>query len=538
VWDLLLSDFARDLTARATAQPTVEDVVLDVRTAMRRSANFHRDLVAVESGGSSLTFGEAWDRGLRLANALISLGAKPGDRVAVLEDNCIEAADFYLATAIAHLVRVPLYRRNSRVAHEHMLRHTDAKIVVVSSEYAEEVIGLDDEIDGLQIIVRDAGYNAWLASHPAVDPDPEVSLDDVFIIRHSAGTTGQAKGIAYTHRAWTSATRDWFYMLPPVTLGDRCLHVGPISHGSGYLFLPIWLAGGCNVLAPKFDAAQFFSILRERQIAYFFAVPTMLADLVDRASGQPQDLPHLKTILVSGAPISERTALAAHAVFGDTLYQLYGQTEAVPVAMMGPQEWFGKLDGSEPLRAAGRIMPFAELEIRDESNRAVGVGETGQIAIRCEGQMTGLWADDDLTAARLRDGWVLTGDIGKVDEHGFVYVIDRADDMIVSGGFNIWPAELEQVIDQLPGVREVVVVGVPHEKWGEAPLAIVHVDPEAELSEQDIIEACRREVGSYKKPARVLFRNEPMPRSQVGKIQRKAIREPFWEGLQRRVAGS
>ena len=182
--------------------------MLDVRTAMRRSANFHRDLVAVESGGSTLTYGEAWERGLRLANALIGLGAKPGDRVAVLEDNCIEAADFYLATAIANLVRVPLYRRNSRVAHEHMLRHTDAKIVVVSSDYADEVKGFDDEIDGLQIIIRDGGYNDWLASHEVVDPDPEVSLDDMFIIRHSAGTTGQAKGIAYTHRAWMAAARD------------------------------------------------------------------------------------------------------------------------------------------------------------------------------------------------------------------------------------------------------------------------------------------------------------------------------------------
>ena len=512
--------------------------MLDVRTAMRRSANFHRDLVAVESGGSTLTYGEAWERGLRLANALIGLGAKPGDRVAVLEDNCIEAADFYLATAIANLVRVPLYRRNSRVAHEHMLRHTDAKIVVVSSDYADEVKGFDDEIDGLQIIIRDGGYNDWLASHEVVDPDPEVSLDDMFIIRHSAGTTGQAKGIAYTHRAWMAAARDWFYTLPAVKLGDACLHVGPISHGSGYLFLPTWIAGGRNVLAPKFDAGQVLSVLKDRKIGYFFAVPTMIADLVERAVGQRQDLPHLKAIIVGGAPISERTALAGYAVFGDAMHQIYGQTEAVPAAMMGPQEWFGKFDGSQPLRAAWRIMPFTELEIRDESNRPLPVGEPGQIAVRCEGQMTGIWGDDELTASRLRDGWVLTGDIGKVDEHGFLYVIDRADDMIVSGGFNIWPAELEQVIARLPGVSEVVVVGVPHEKWGEAPLAVVHRAPNAQLSGPDIIEACRRELGSYKKPTRVVFRAEPMPRSQVGKIQRKVIREPYWAGQQRRVAGS
>ena len=512
--------------------------MLDVRSAMRRSATFHRDLVAVQSGGSKLTYGEAWDRGLRLANALISLGAKPGDRVAVLEDNGIEACDFYLATAIANLVRVPLYRRNSSIAHEHMIRHTDTTIVVASQEYAHEIAGLHEQIEGLHIVVRDGGYEEWLARFSADDPDPNVSLDDVFIIRHSAGTTGRAKGIAYTHRAWMSATRDWFYMLPPVTLGDACLHVGPISHGSGYLFLPIWLAGGCNVLAPKFDSETFMATLVDQRIAYFFAVPTMIADVVRRVHGQSQDLPYLKTVLVSGAPISEPTALGGHAVFGDTMYQLYGQTEAVPVAMMGPEEWFGKLDGSDPLHAAGRIMPFAELEIRDDENHPVPTGEPGEIAIKCEGQMTGLWDDDELTNTRLRDGWVLTGDIGRVDDHGFLYVIDRVDDMIVSGGFNIWPAELEQVIATLPGVLEVVVVGVPHEKWGEAPLAVVYAEIGATPSEDEVIEVCRRALGSYKKPTQVTFTDQALPRSPVGKIQRKVIREPFWGEHQRRVAGS
>jgi acyl-CoA synthetase (AMP-forming)/AMP-acid ligase II len=193
--------------------------LLDVRTAMRRAAHFHRDLPAVKSGDCTLTFGQAWERGLRLANALIALGAKPGDRVAVLEDNGIAAADFYLATAIANLVRVPLYRRNSPVAHEHMITHTGTRIVVTSEEYAHELAGLEDKVDGLRVVVRGDGYGDWLAAHEATDPDPEVSLDDVFIIRHSAGTTGKAEGIAYTHRAWMSATRDWFGAAPTRRLG-------------------------------------------------------------------------------------------------------------------------------------------------------------------------------------------------------------------------------------------------------------------------------------------------------------------------------
>ena len=220
--------------------------------------------------------------------------------------------------------------------------------------------------------------------------------------------------------------------------------------------------------------------------------------------------------MVSGAPISARTAAAGHQVFGDTMYQLYGQTEAVPVTFMGPREWFGTLPGSDPLRAAGRIMPFAELEIRDEDNQAVPVGTEGEIAIRCEGQMTSLWDEPEQTAARLRDGWVLTGDIGRVDEHGFLYVIDRVDDMIVSGGFNIWPAELEQVISALPGVREVVAFGVPDDKWGETPLAEVILDDGAALDGATVIAACVAELGSYKKPAQVVFRHRAVPAQPGG----------------------
>ncbi|MDR0344226.1 MAG: AMP-binding protein [Nocardiopsaceae bacterium] len=512
--------------------------MLDVRTAMRRSAEFHRDLVAVESQGRQLTFGEAWERGLRLANALLALGLQPGDRVAVLEDNSIEAADFYLGTAAANLVRVPLYRRNSPEAHRYMIEHTGCRAVVVAEEFAHEVAGLADVIEGLQVVVRGDDYERWLAAQPATDPSPPVSLDDVFIIRHSAGTTGRAKGIAYTHRAWMSTTRDWCYMLPPIDLGDNCLHVGPISHGSGYLFLPVWLAGGRNLLHLRFEATTVLDTLAKDSVGYFFAVPTMVADLVRTTGGHPLELPALKSVVISGAPITERTALAGREVFGDRLYQMYGQTEAVPVTFMGPREWFGTLPGSQPLRSAGRIMPFAELEIRDADNHALPVGEEGEIAIRCDGQMTGIWNDPELTALRLRDGWVLTGDVGRLDEHGFLYVIDRVDDMIISGGFNIWPAELEQAIAQLPGVREVAVFGVPDDKWGETPLAVVVTEDGARLAEDTVIEACRTALGSYKKPSSVILQTEPLPRSPVGKIQRKALREPYWAGQERRVAGS
>lgn len=512
--------------------------MLDVRTAMRRSAQFHRELPAIGSGDLRLTFGEVWQRGLRLANALLAAGLQPGDRVAVLEDNSIPAADFFVGSAAANLVRVPLYRRNAPSAHLNMLAGTQCKAIVVAEEYAAELDPIKDQLKEVKVIVRDSGYEAWLASFPDSDPNPEIGLDDTFIIRHSAGTTGKAKGIAYTHRAWMNTTRDWFYMLPPVELGDKCLHVGPISHGSGYLFLPVWLAGGCNLLDRKFDASDFISRIKRDQIGWFFAVPTMVADIVDSVGGQPQDLPSLKAVMISGAPISTRTALAAHKVFGDTLFQMYGQTEAVPVSFMGPHEWFSSGPDSDRVRSAGRIMPFAELEIRDIDNKSLPIGEEGEIAIRCDGQMTGVWGDPDLTARRLRDGWVLTGDIGRLDEHGYLYVVDRVDDMIVSGGFNIWPAELEQAIQTLAQVREAVVFGIPDQRWGEAPLALVVKREGTDLTEDTVIETCRLVLGSYKKPTKVVITLDPLPRSPVGKIQRKVLREPYWAGEERRVRGA
>lgn len=511
--------------------------MLDVRSAMRRSAQFHRDLPAIVGDDRQLTFGESWERGMRLANALLAAGLRPGDRVAVLEDNCIEAADFYVGSVAANLVRVPLYRRNSKAAHLDMLASTQCRAVVVSEDYAHELDGVPEQVENLAVIVRDSGYEKWLASFPADDPDPEIDLDDVFIIRHSAGTTGRAKGISYTHRAWMSTTRDWFYMLPPVERGDKCLHVGPISHGSGYLFLPVWLAGGTNLLDRKFDAGDFIPRVTRDGIGWFFAVPTMIADIVEAVESKPQDLPSLKAVMISGAPIRAKTARAGHGVFGDTLFQMYGQTEAVPVTFMGPREWFSEVPGSDPTRAAGRVMPFAELEIRGPENDPLPIGEEGEIAIRCEGQLTGIWGEPELSAARLRDGWVLTGDIGVLDANGYLYVVDRVDDMIVSGGFNIWPAELEEVITSVPEVREAMVFGIPHEKWGETPLAVVVTDSDA-LDEAAVIEACRTELGSYKKPSSVVFRTEPLPRSPVGKIQRKVLREPYWAAQERRVSGS
>ncbi len=513
---------------------------MDVRSLMRRAALLNAGREAVVHRDRRLTFAEAWDRGCRLANGLRSMGYGPGDRIGVLEGNSIEAADLFVGAAVANLAKVPLYPRNRREAHRHMLDHTGCRAVVVNAELAHELDGIVDEVPALErVVVRDDGYEDWLAAQDPTDPDVPVDADDLFIVRHTGGTTGLPKGVAYSHRSWLAAGRDWFYLFPPVEPGDRCLHVGPISHGSGYFFLPVWLAGATNVLLDRFEPAEVLDVLAEERIGYGFMVPTMLNALVRHPSIEGRTFEALKCLQIGAAPIADDTARTAHAVFGDVLYQGYGQTEAVPVTMMGPRQWFATVEGSEPLRSAGLPLPFADLEIRtDDGRTAVPLGDVGEIVVRCDGQMTGFWDDPAATAERMVDGWVRTGDIGRLDANGYVYVLDRADDMIISGGYNLWPAEIENVITDHPAVVEAAVFGIPSERWGESPMAVCVVADAAAVDPAEITALVADRLGSYQRPARVELTTDPLPRSPVGKVMRKTLREPHWEGHDRRVAGS
>lgn len=512
---------------------------MDVRTLMHQAVINHANRECVVHGDRRLTFAEAWRRGCQLANGLLALGLQPGDRVGVLEDNSIEAADMFHGAAIANLVRVPLYPRNGREAHHHMLSHTDCRVLVVSDAYQHEIEGLVDELPALfHVLVRDEGYEAWLASQPDDLPAIDISPADNFIIRHTGGTTGPSKGVAYTHRAWLNAGRDWFYTFPAVEPGDKCLHLGPISHGSGYQYLPTMLAGGCNVMMDHFDAEETLDVMEAEPISFMFMVPTMVNAVIRDNTARGRDFSSLKCLLIAAAPIADATALAAREVFGDVLYQGYGQTEVLPVAMMGPAQWFAEVEGSSPLRACGMPLPFAQIQIWDEENNELPRGEVGEIVARSDGQMSGFWNNEAATKERVVRGWVKTGDMGRLDNNGYLYIVDRADDMIISGGYNIWPMELENVISDHPDIVEVAVFGIPHEKWGESPYAVCVTLDGATVTEEEIIERCAERLGSYKKPVGVRFTQEPLPKSPVGKIMRKNLREPFWEGHDRRVSGS
>ena len=512
---------------------------MNVRALMAQAVRCYHDRLAIIHGEHRLTFGEAWDRGCQLANAMLALGLKPGDRVASLEDNCVEAADLIQACAIANLVRVPLYGRNAPEAHARMIANTGARAVFVSPRYAADIAPVRDSLPTLEhVVVRDESYAQWLAGYDTSEPAIAIAPDDYFVIRHTGGTTGDPKAVAYSNRSWLAACRDWFYIFPQVLPGDSCLHVGPISHGSGYQYLPVWLAGGCNVLMDHFDAGGMIDMIERERIGFCQVAAPLLRALLDYPGSATRDYSSLKCVLVGTAPIHEKTALAARDLLGDVLYQGYGQTEVLPIAFMGPQQWFADAPGSQPLRACGMVMPFSLIEIWDADNQPLPIGAVGEIVAKSDGQMSAFWNNPQASAERMVDGWIKTGDIGRIDANGYVYLLDRATDMIVSGGYNIWPLDLERVIGGHPDILEVAVFGVPHPKWGETPLAVCVCRPGTAVSEAEMIALIAAELGSYQKPSQVIFQTEPLLRSAVGKVDRKRLRAPYWQGRDRGVAGS
>lgn len=512
---------------------------MDVRSILRRSAAFNRDRVAVVAGEQRLSYGEMWQRGVHLANGLLGVGLRPQDRIGTLEANGLGAADTYVGAAAANLVRVPLYERNTRFGHVEMLTNVGARAIIVDAEYADEVRNISAEVPTLEhIIVRDDGYEDWLALQSDVDPDPPVAEDDLYIIRHTGGTTGAPKPVPNSHRTWIACARDYFYPLPAPVLGDVILHAGPLSHASGYWLLPLWAVGGVQVLVAGLTTEQLLDVMERERVAYVFLPPVLLARLARVPGAEERDWSKVKAMLMSGAPITEDTATRARRVFGDhALYQLFGQTETGAVAIMGPGEWFVEVPGSQPTRACGRLHPWVDLEIRDETGVALPVGETGEIAVRCDGQFHGFYDAPEETAARVIDGWVLTGDIGRLDGNGYLYLVDRKKDTIVSGGFNIYPGELENAIASHPAVIEVAAFGIPDDKWGETPMAVCTIDPAEPVTEDEIVRLVSDRLGSYMKPTRVQLTTERLPRSPTGKVMRRALREPYWAGREQRIAG-
>ena len=512
---------------------------------LRKAGTLYKKRIAVVYRDRRLTYADLFERSCRLANALTDQGVRPGDRVATLADNLLTSCEEITGLALGGFVRSPMYTQNPVDAHLYMINLTGARALIVQDSYWQELAPYIHEVPTVTTILvhgdgggRALEYERTIEQASSKDPHVSVSPQDVHIVRFSAGTTGRPKGICHTVDGWLAMGNEYSLGLPPLQALDRQLVAGPMSHASGLLVWPMVANGACQVIMPEFDAAEFLDLVESQRCTRTILIPTMIRMLVDHPEVTRRDLSSLVAIYYGAAPIAVKTLQDARSVWGNIMYQLYGQSECLPISVLSPV--YHRPDGTDRerawLRSAGRPFPNVMVSIVDDDGNELPVGEVGEIVALSPGGMKEIWGDPQATRERFTpDHWIRTRDIGYLDEDGFLYIADRKEDMIISGGFNIWPAEVENSLYSHPAVQEACVVGVPHEKWGETPKAVVVLREGARATESELIDWCRKQVGSVKKPTSVDFSDKPLPKSPVGKMLRRLVKEEYWKGHQRAV---
>jgi len=478
---------------------------------------------ALTAGSVSLDFGQLDERSSRVAQGLLAAGVGPGDRVAVISRNSIPYYEVLLGTSKVGAVLVGVNFRLAPPEVAVVLADADPDLVFAGDEQARLVE------PGRDVVGLGAGYEAWLADRPAIDP-MLVAPDDIALQLYSSGTTGLPKGACLTNAnlSWTPRMGRYCYGMSERSvnlLTSPMFHVG----GAGYSLTTLG-QGGHTVLSPDMDPVTVLDIIAAHRVTHAFLVPSVIRSLLDALVDHPVDLSSLELIAYGAAPIDERTLREAMTAVGSRFLGVYGMTEtAGSVTALLPEDHDPGGPRSGLLRSVGRALPWHEVEVFDpETNEPVGTGTVGEIWVRSPQNMSGYWMRPDLNAVTLRaDGWLRTGDAAWRDEDGYLFIHDRLKDMLISGGENVYPAEVERVLTLHPGVSEVVVIGVPHPRWGETVKAVVVRAAGSALGEAELIAFCRDRLAHYKCPKSVDFVTE-LPRNASGKILKRSIRAWYW----------
>ncbi|MBP2364808.1 class I adenylate-forming enzyme family protein [Pseudonocardia parietis] len=503
---------------------------------LRRNAEECGDDVALICGDTRQTHRELHERARKLVHVLRRAGIEQGERVALLVDNGPASLELLAGVTLGGFVRCPLYTHDLAERHRYLLDLTESAALIIEAKYYPALEpALRESATVRTVIVMGEqpgvpGYERLMTEAPAdpveIDLDPEAPYQ----IRFSAGTTGFPKGILHSLRGWMAVGAETLAGIEPaLNHEDRYLAAGPLSHAAGVPVWPVLTAGGAIVVMPSFDVGEFVELVERERVTLSVLVATMVQMITRHPDVGSRDLSSLRLVLYGASPIPESVLVDALELWGNIMHQSYGQSEAIPVAALLPEHHI--VDGTPAqrrwLRSAGRATPSSGIRIVDDADRELPAGEIGEITVHSPGRMVEIWRDPEATAARITpDGWVRTRDMGWLDEDGFLYLADRKEDMIISGGFNIWPAELENALTAHPGVREAAVVGIPHPKWGETPYAEIVRDErhDDEVSEAELIDWTRQRLGSVKKVTSVRFVDE-LPRTPVGKVLRRVVRE-------------
>jgi long-chain acyl-CoA synthetase len=485
---------------------------------------------------TDLTWRQTDERTSRLAAALYARGLRHGDRVAILAQACHRYWEVHFGCAKAGLVVVPVNHRLQAAEVKHILSDVGAKAAVVDARLADVVTSVDIPLRlgfGLGH-GQPLDYEMVLTQHDPIPPAVTLRDDDLNVIAYTSGTTGAAKGAMLTHRGAVLSAYGYgianrfrsddvvLSCMPPYVLRGQSAGLSPAL-------------AGAHVVVADFAAAEVVDLIEQRRVTQLQLAPAMITLLLRKPDLACRDLGSVRAIWTGGAPIRPAELQQLGAVFGDVLGSTFGMTEATGVAGTRYRLSADPAD-LKHLASIGRPLPLLDVEIRRPDGSVTDDDEVGEIVVRGDTVMTGYWNAPEATAAVLRDGWYHTGDMAWRDSDGYLYLVDRRADVIVSGGLNVYSLEVEQVINRIPGVTESAVVGLPHELWGEAVAAFVVCEPGTAISEDAVIGRCRAELAHFKAPQSVHFAAE-LPRNAMGKLDKRAIRAPYWSGRGRGIAG-
>ncbi|WP_344020785.1 class I adenylate-forming enzyme family protein [Pseudonocardia kongjuensis] len=511
-----------------------------------RGAEFHPDRDVVRFQGRSWSFAQMQELTHRVAGGLVREGLQAAEAVAVLSPNHPYGVACQYGIVRAGLPYVPVNARNSRFDNAAVLEQLRVRFLFFHSslaEHAEHLIATVPTLRGGVCLDAPAGerpgLDGWMPE--AGSPDDSgyfpTGRDDVVALASTSGTSGRPKGVMLTNGNFECMAASYqslmHYDVPPVTV-----MAAPATHAAGYMAGTLLPQGGTMVLLETPDPVAIMEAIQEHRATTIFMPPTLIYTLLAHPKVRDYDYSSLRYLIYGGAPIATAKLVEALDVFGPVLAHHYAQTEAaVVIAFMSPAEHVEARDDprlTDRLRSSGRPGPFTRVAVMDDDGRLLGPGESGEIVCRSSMVMKGYVDDPEETARVGEFGWHHTGDIGVRDEHGYVHVVDRKKDMIISGGFNIYPAEVEQVVLQTATVQDCAVVGVPDDKWGEAVCAVLQLKPGMILDEPAELRRWRELLGGVKCPKRIEIWPE-LPRNGAGKVLKRSIRDQFWEGRARAI---
>jgi len=519
---------------------------LNIGTFFTKSARTFPERLAIAYGDYELTYHQANARINQLANALRKLGIQKGSNIAILLHNCPQFIEILFACFKAGIGTVPINFRLHPKECAFIIDNSEAVAMFLGDDFKDSLYSLRREMPKVKhyVCVSEPlegmiSYETFLQGESTAFIDEKVERDDLAWLFYTSGTTGRPKGAMLTHHVLMMMTMNFYADISPLGPEDVVLHAAPLSHGSGLYGIPNVAKGAANVIlhTKSFEPKAVFETVARRRVTNMFVAPAMIKRLVTSPEIGRYDLSSIRCINYGGAPIYEEDLKEAVRKMGRVFVQLFGQAES-PMTITYLRKEEHLLEGNEKqmkrLTSAGIPRTDVEVKIFDSKDQELPPGEMGEIVVRGEVVMKGYWRNPEATAETMRGGWLHTGDLGIMDERGYFYILDRAKDMIISGGENIYSREIEDVIIKHPAVYEVAVIGVPDEKWGEAVKAIVSLREGKKATGEEIIDFCKQHLASYKKPKSVDF-IEAIPKNPYGKVLKRELREKYWAGEARRV---